>query len=202
MSQFKIETINCIKCKGLNIVKPKDFEALFFICSHKKCGVRNDLNNFVYDENITNGLPNFGTVISNIHPSERYSLKLGSNILGRGNMADVQLRARAKGSDGGPLMSRLHCTIEVKFNKWLGELVYILSDGVTDANTRIKTNSTNFTFRNGNKLELQDEIYLANNDILRLGGDEFCLETYVIPHLMLQTYKKFNKNFDSESTTD
>jgi hypothetical protein len=193
---FKNEMIICFKCKKSNFVKVKSFEIGLFRCS--SCGQDNKLFGAYYDERILIGIPQFGSIISVNNPSERYSLKLGKNIIGVGEMADIIVKRVTHNEKC--FISRQHCTLEVKFDKWKGQLNYILQDGTKDIESNQHKNSLNFTFFKNKKIEPQEAIYISNKEIFNLGGeDAFRLEHFVIPESMLQTYK-VSERLDPEAT--
>jgi pSer/pThr/pTyr-binding forkhead associated (FHA) protein len=198
MNQFKNETLACTACKKTNFVKIKDFEAGFYVCSHKDCGVKNVLTGVFYDPIITKGLPQFGMLVAADNPTDRYPLLFGENAVGRGIQADVRLKAKTH--NGQIFMSRHHCTITVSFDKWAGELKTTIKDGALDLDSATFEASKNGTFRNNKKIESVEEHYLNHNDTINLGGsDAFRFEAYTIPAAMLDTYKKTNK-IDPEGT--
>jgi hypothetical protein len=195
---YKNDMVACFKCKKNNFVKAKTFEGGNFKCSH--CGQENKLFSTHYDERILLGLPQFGTIVSVNNPSERYNLKIGTNVLGVGEMADITLKRVTH--NGKCFMSRKHCTVEVKFDKWAGKLHYILQDGAMEKETKQHKNSLNFTFFKNKKIESQEAIYVSHKEIFNLGGeDAFRLEHYVIPETMLQTYK-ISERINLEETTE
>lgn len=195
---YKNEMVVCYKCKKENFVKAKSFEIGLFKCA--VCGQDNKLFNAYYDERVLDGLPQFGSIVSINNPAERYSLKLGENVIGVGEVADVTLRRVTH--NGKCFISRRHCTVEVKFDKWSGQLNYVLQDGAKVIASNRYTNSTNFTFFKNKKVKAQEAIYISNKEIFNLGGeDAFRLEHYLIPESMLNTYK-ISERINSEETTD
>jgi FHA domain len=195
---YKNEFITCFKCKESNFVKAKNFEIGFFKCTG--CGQENKLFNAYYDERILPGLPQFGSIVSVNNPAERYALQIGKNVIGVGEMADITVKRITH--NGKCFISRKHSTLEVKFDKWKGQLNYVLQDGAIDTESKKHKNSLNFTFFKNKKIEPQEAIYVSNKEIFNLGGeDAFRLEHYLIPESMLQTYKISNR-IDPEGTTD
>lgn len=195
---FKNEHVVCFKCQHRNFVKAKVFEVGLFKCS--KCGKENKLFNAYYDERILIGLPQFGSIVSVNNPSEKHTLKLGKNVIGVGEMADITVKRVTH--NGKCFMSRKHCTLEVIFHKWTGQLMYRLQDGANDIESNQHKNSLNFTFFKKKKLDVQESAYIADKEIFNLGGeDAFRLEHFVIPEQMLQTYK-ISERINSEDTTD
>jgi pSer/pThr/pTyr-binding forkhead associated (FHA) protein len=194
----KNDMVDCYKCKKSNFVKASTFEIGFFKCSG--CGQENKLFNTHYDERILIGLHQFGSIVSVNNAAERYALKIGKNIIGVGEMADIIVKRVTH--NGKCFISRKHCTLEVKFDKWKGELNYVLQDGAIDAESKQHKNSLNFTFFRNKKVEPQEAVYVSNKEIFNLGGeDAFRLEHFVIPESMLQTYK-ISDRINSEETTD
>jgi pSer/pThr/pTyr-binding forkhead associated (FHA) protein len=195
---YKNDMVVCFNCKKNNFVKAKNFEEGFFKCS--SCGRENKLFSTHYDERILLGLPQFGSIVSVNNPAERYSLKLGKNVIGVGEMADITIKRVTH--NGKCFVSRRHCTLEVKFDKWKGQLNYILQDGAKDVESNQHNNSLNFTFFKNKKIEPQEAIYISNKEIFNLGGeDAFRLEHFAIPESMLQTYK-ISERINSEETTE
>ena len=195
---YKNEMIVCFKCQKSNFVKAKTFEVGIFKCSN--CGQDNKLSNAYYDERVLIGLPQFGSIVSINNSSERYALSLGKNVLGVGEMADITLKKAIH--NGKYFISRRHCTLEVKFDKWKGQLNYVLQDGAMDTESKQHKNSLNFTFFKNKKVESQEAVYISNKEIFNLGGvDAFRLEHFIIPESMLQTYK-VSERINPEETTD
>lgn len=189
--------VDCYKCKKSNFVKASNFEVGFFKCTG--CGQENKLFSTHYDERILLGLPQFGSIVSVNNAAERYSLKLGKNIIGVSELADITVKRVTH--NGKCFISRKHCTLEVKFDKWRGELNYVLQDGAIDTETKQYRNSLNFTFFKNKKVESQEAIYIAHKEIFNLGGeDAFRLEHYVIPVEMLQTYRVLERKTLDETT--
>ena len=195
---YKNEMIVCIKCQKNNFVKAKNFDVGIFKCPN--CGQDNKLFKSYYDERVLIGLPQFGSIVSLSNSSERYALNLGKNVIGVGEMADITLKKVTH--NGKCFISRKHCTLEVKFDKWEGQLNYVLQDGALDAESNTYKNSLNFIFFKNKKVEAQEAIYISNKEIFNIGGeDAFRLEHFVIPESMLQTYK-ISEKISSEDTTD
>jgi len=189
--------VDCYKCKKSNFVKASNFEVGFFKCTG--CGQENKLFSAHYDERILLGLPQFGSIVSVNNAAERYSLKLGKNIIGVSELADITVKRVTH--NGKCFISRKHCTLEVKFDKWRGELNYVLQDGAIDTETKQHKNSLNFTFFKNKKVESQEAIYISHREIFNLGGeDAFRLEHYVIPVEMLQTYRVLERKTLDETT--
>ena len=190
--------IVCIKCQKNNFVKAKNFDVGIFKCPN--CGQDNKLFKSYYDERVLIGLPQFGSIVSLSNSSERYALNFGKNVIGVGEMADITLKKVTH--NGKCFISRKHCTLEVKFDKWEGQLNYVLQDGALDAESNTYKNSLNFIFFKNKKVEAQEAIYISNKEIFNIGGeDAFRLEHFVIPESMLQTYK-ISEKISSEDTTD
>jgi FHA domain len=195
---LKNEMVACFKCKKEKFVNTKLFEVGVFKCSH--CGQENKLFNAYYDERVLIGLPQFGSLVSVNNPSERYALRLVQNVIGVGEMADITVKRVTH--NGKCFVSRRHCTLEVLFHKWTGQLMYRLQDGAKDIDSNQHSNSLNFTFFKNKKIEAQESVYISNKEIFNLGGeDAFRLEHYVIPESMLQTYK-VSERINPEETTD
>ncbi|TDE08302.1 FHA domain-containing protein [Dyadobacter psychrotolerans] len=185
MDKVKNEIIACSKCRNGSLVIAKDFAAGFFLC--KKCGHVNTVSTQVYDEEVLEKLPHTGFLVSVNNPSEIYALRPGVNVIGVGEMADVVLKRVTH--DGKCFISRQHCTITVSFGKWNGQLSYLLEDGAADPTGGRKA-SLNHTFYKGKKVEQQDALYVGNQDLINLGGeDAYRLEHYIIPAGTLENYK-------------
>ena len=195
---LKNDMVNCYKCKKSNFVKASIFEIGFFKCAG--CGQENKLFNSHYDERILLGLPQFGSIVSTSNAAERYPLKFGKNVIGVGDTANITVKKVTH--NGKCFISKRHCTIEVKFDKWKGRLNYVLQDGADDEESNQHRNSLNFTFFKNKKVESQEAIYISHKEIFNLGGeDAFRLEHYMIPEAMLETYR-ISERINPEATTD
>lgn len=197
MNKFKNEIIPCTKCRKANFVKVKDFEAGYFKCS--QCSHVNATSTFAYNEQIIEKLPHVGFLISVKDPSEKYALRPGKNVLGVGEMADIILNRITH--NGKCFISRRHCTLTVSFDKRNGWLNYLLEDGAVDTGTGESKASLNSTFYKGKKLDQQDAVYIEDQELINLGGEDvYRLEQYSIPSGTLEGYK-ISQRIDDGTTT-
>ncbi|WP_428667049.1 FHA domain-containing protein [Runella sp.] len=197
MQKFKNESVACEKCLKPDFVKASQFESGSFKC--KFCGHVNQLTIATYDENIMGSLIHYGALINSNAPAEKYLLRPGTNVIGVGQMADIQIKRAVH--NGKCFVSRRHCTLTVSFDKRNGQLLYLLRDGAAEQDTGQYKNSLNFTFYKGKKIEPEEEIYLQDQDTINLGGeDSFRVEQYVIPEQLLENYKIIAKKEDGETT--
>ena len=188
MSVFKSYLMPCQQCGKSLQIKEKDFLKGEIVCLHQGCGFVNKLTESYFDENIMNGLPHFGKLVYKENPSIIFKLKKGLNILGRSATCDIQLQNFQH--QGECYISNRHATIEVFFDKWKGQLRYLIQDGAFDINGQNFKNSLNGTYLNGILLKISEKIDAQNQNTICLGGkDVFELYTYQIPEAMLQTYK-------------
>ena len=201
MEILKNTLIQCKKCNGKIMVKPSDLERGEIKCSHKNCDYINTFNDeFHFDSGIIQGLPSFGKLIYLNKQMHDFSLKFGSNIIGTSESADVYLTRSLFIQEGQCFISRQHCTLEIKFDRWFGSLRYSVFDGFYDSNEKKHKKSLNGTTINALPLKESEIIDVVNGDVLTIGGvDKFRLETYSIPLLMLETYKT-KLDFDPDRT--
>jgi len=198
MTTFKNTILPCQKCGKLIAVKVRDFENGAIQCTHTGCGHINQLTQAFYDERILLGLPSFGQLVYQQNPALRYSLRAGINTVGHSSSCTVHTERFMH--DGKCYLSRKHCTIEVLFDKWEGELRYTLQDGAIEPESGQYKNSLNGTLLNGYLLQNGDKLDIPDQGLVCLGGvDIFRLEAYFIPPSMLQTYL-MSKSFEPDET--
>ncbi|RDB02388.1 FHA domain-containing protein [Runella aurantiaca] len=198
MTTFKNTIVPCQKCGKLIAVKVRDFENGAIQCTHTGCGHINQLTLPYYDERILQGLPSFGHLIYHDNPSIVYPLRFGINVVGHSSSCHVHVERFLH--EGKCYLSRRHCTIEVLFDKWDGNLRYQIQDGAIDSETGDYKNSLNGTLLNGYLLQNGEKIDVTDQGLVCLGGiDVFRLEVYQIPQAMRQTYLTF-KPFELDET--
>lgn len=199
MISFKNTLINCQHCGQPVLVKAADAERGSIVCKHPNCGRVNALNlQTHFDPAIANGLPEFGRLEYVGQPGVVYPLRFGKNVVGIGADCDVVVERVQHG--GKCFISRRHCTIEVRFDPWRGQLRYLLQNGAIDPTTNQHRNSLNGTWLRQTLLKDNEQIDVSDDDVIRLGGtDQFVLKTYVIPTSMLETYR-VTSCFDPDST--
>lgn len=195
---FKNTILNCQKCNKLIVAKTKDFEQGSIKCTHLGCGFINLLTEYYYDEKILSGLSTFGYLIYQKNPSKRYPLQVGINTIGHSPTCNVQVERFLH--DGKCFISRQHCTIEVLFNKWSGQLRYVLQDGAMDEASSTYKTSLNGTQLNGYLLRNSEKMDITDKNLICLGGSDFFrLEVYLFPAAMLETYL-VSKSFGADET--
>ncbi len=189
MSTVKTSLITCQQCARRIMVRPADVQRGSIVCSHTGCGATNLLSTaFQYDQAIVQGLPGFGELRHPATPNLAYPLRLGANVIGTGDTAQVRVERYLH--DGRCYISRRHCTLTVTFDNWSGQLRYQLQDGAADPNTQISTPSLNGTQVNGSALRPSEQIDVTGDDTMTLGGlDAFRLVPYTINPAMLATYR-------------
>jgi hypothetical protein len=106
--------------------------------------------------------------------AKTFALHQGVNTIGRRSSQHVSDHMI---DSNDHLMSRPHCTIEVRLNR-LGVLDFILRDGVTLPQNAQKS-SLNGTYLNANEKRLgdQDRIYLRDRDMIQIGMTKLVLIT-------------------------
>lgn len=197
MTNFKNDMIFCIKCRKKNFIKVGAFEAGYFNCSH--CSHHNKLSAYIYNERILEKLPHVGLLVSMKDSAERYVLKVGKNVLGVGEMADVILNRVMH--NGKCFISRRHCTLTVSFDNRNGRLNYLLEDGAPDPITNEHKASLNYTFYKEKRIDRDESVYVADNGLINLGGeDTFRLEHVIIPEGTLDAYKISQRIKDGGTT--
>lgn len=189
MSGFRMTLINCQQCGRKIMVRAADAERGAITCTHAGCQAVNTVQSaFHYDENIVRGLPKFGHLTNVDDPETVYLLKFGPNVIGTADSCAVQVERFVH--DGRCYISRRHCTLTVAFDKWTGQLRYQLQDGAIDEAAQTLQHSLNGTMLNGVPLLKTECIDVGNHEDITLGGiDCFRLTQYVIPQLMLETYR-------------
>ncbi len=199
MSSFKNTLINCQHCGQPVMVKAADAERGEIVCKHANCGRVNSLNLQTYhDPAVTDGLPGFGELVYANRTDCVYPLRFGKNTIGIG--ADCEVLVERFQHQGKCFISRRHCTLEVLFDKWQGQLRYVLQDGAVDPATNHHRNSLNGTWLQHILLKDSERVDVSEGDVIRLGGtDQFLLKPYVIPAPMLETYR-VTSCFDPDST--
>jgi hypothetical protein len=198
MSTFTNYQTTCAKCKKPHYVQLKDYKAGAFKCMH--CTHLNPVTTITYDESILQGLPHYGALVAMNNPAERYPLQIGPNVIGVGKEADIQLARDTYIHNGKCYISRRHCTLTVAFDTRKGQLRYLIEDGALNTKGQREA-SLNFTFYQNKKMESQDALYLNDQDLINLGGeDAFRLQQYVIPEQMLETYQIRGKKDDDDTT--
>lgn len=171
------------------MVRAADLDRGDITCSHVGCGTVNVLQmGFYYDENIVNGLPDFGALVYVGNPAVTYPLRFGPNVIGTADTSAVRVERYQHG--GQCFISRRHCTLTLTFDKWAGQLRYQLQDGAVDPATQTMKPSLNGTLLNGTPVQKGEIIDVGDGDVLTLGGiDRFRLEHAVLNPAMLETYK-------------
>ncbi|MCY7350495.1 MAG: FHA domain-containing protein [Cytophagaceae bacterium] len=199
MISFKNTLINCQYCGQAIMVKAADAERGEIVCKHPNCGKVNLLNmQTCYDPAITEGLPTFGQLTYAGRPDLVYPLRFGKNVIGTGSDCEVAVERFQHG--GKCYISRRHCTLDVTFDKWRGQLRYLVQNGAFDPAVNQHRNSLNGTYLNEVLLKDTEQIDVSEGNSIRLGGnDQFLLETYRIPEPMLATYR-VTSCFDADST--
>lgn len=184
-----MKLINCQQCGRKIMVRSTDIERGSITCSHTGCRAVNSLPSaWYYDENIVRGLPSFGHLVNMDEPDITYLLQFGPNVIGTADSCAIQLNRLLH--NGKCYISRRHCTLTIVFDKWTGQLRYQLCDGAIDEATQTTKPSLNGTMCNGVPLLKTECIDVGNDKLITLGGlDRFRLTHYVIPPLMLETYK-------------
>lgn len=189
MSEFKTTLIVCQQCGRRIMVRAADAERGSITCSHVGCGAVNTLGtSFHYDENIVQGLPEFGLLTYLDRPWTTYPLRFGSNVIGTDESCTIQVDRFIH--NGRCFVSRWHCTLTVTFDKWNGQLRYQLQDGALDRSRQEMRYSLNGTQLNDLPLQRTEIIDVGNEGIIALGGaDRFRLTHFAIPAAVLDTYK-------------
>lgn len=199
MISFKNTLINCQHCGQAILVKATDAERGEIRCKHPNCGKLNLLSTqSSYDPAITDGLPAFGQLTYVGRTDRAYPLRFGKNVIGIGTDCEVVVERFQHG--GKCYISRRHCTLEVTFDKWQGQLRYLIQNGAIDPATNQHRESLNGTWVHDTLLKERERVDASEGDIIRLGGtDRFLLNTYTIPEPMLETYRILSC-FDPDST--
>ena len=124
---------------------------------------------------------------------------MGVNVIGHSETCQVRLPKLLHSNKC--YISRRHCTIEVKFDKWTGQLRYILQDGaISLEHSEQHQGSLNGTKVNGYTLREGEKIDLLDNAIINLGGvDSFKIQTSKIPQSLLDSHK-ITEPFNPEET--
>lgn len=189
--------VACSNCGKANFVKVTNFKAGYFRCI--RCGYEHMTSMHMYREEILEALPHSGFLIAVKNPSHKYPLRPGLNVLGVGAMADIVLDRITH--NGKCYISRRHCMLSVSFDKRNGQLMYLLEDGATDLDSGERKFSLNHTFYRDKKLEPQDALYVGDNELVNLGGqDVYRLEHYIIPNGTLENYKISQRIEDGGTT--
>jgi pSer/pThr/pTyr-binding forkhead associated (FHA) protein len=199
MTSVKNSIINCQKCGKIIVVRAKDYEKGSILCSHAGCNFTNLLLKYYYNQNLVNAIPSYGRIIHTQKVHLIFDLQIGLNVVGQSSTCQVQL-PRILHSDKC-YISRRHCTIDVKFDRWAGKLRYLIQDGASSLeHAGEHQSSLNGTTVNGYLLKRDEKIDLLNNEVINLGGmDIFKIETYEIPPSLLESYR-ITDYFNPEET--
>ncbi len=199
MSSFKNFLFNCQHCGQAILVKAADAERGEITCKHPNCGKLNPISTQLqYDPAITDGLPAFGQLMYLGRLDRVYPLRFGKNVIGSGTDCEVVVERFLH--EGKCYISRRHCTLEVTFDKWQGQLRYLIQNGAIDPSTNQHRNSLNGTWVHDTLLKDTERVDVVGGDLIRLGGtDQFLLTPFVIPESMLETYR-VTAYFDPDGT--
>lgn len=200
MALFKNLLIECRQCNRKILVKPADTERGEIVCSHSGCGAINSLTtSWYYSDSILDGLSETGTLTNLTDSAIIYPLQIGLNTIGVGTEATLTV-PRILHHNQQCFISRLHCTLTVTFDKWIGQLRYQLQDGVTLPGSNTLKVSKNGTMLNNILLKPGEIIDVPNGGLLTLGGmDTFRLTHHLFSLDMLKTYKT-HLDFDPDRT--